>query len=285
VWGVVSDIHHNPGISLIVDPWDLFVRGKLDIAFESHSVATFSPGMDLIVLPHPTDRPKHPRTASSRQGRNRYTYTPLKEFRSFRLLEVRPGKRDDQLRGEITVHSATSLVKFRALSYTWGPNLKAYRLWTSEGWLPITAACESALRDIREPDIGILIWVDAICINQDDHHEKTVQIRLIREVFQSAEEVFGWIGEATDDSDDAIQTLLQIRGNPIAGLHISAQSRHLGQAAQRRDLTTGSGDRSMLSSAESGSGAFGSSKKLCWHRMSLSYVALKECPGRICSMP
>ncbi|KAK9425919.1 putative Heterokaryon incompatibility domain-containing protein [Seiridium unicorne] len=79
------------------------------------------------------------------------------------------------------------------------------------GILSITESLDMALRSIRGYDKPIYVWVDAICIDQDNEYEKVSQIRLMRDIFQSAKFVYGWLGPEEDDSSIAIDTLLQIR--------------------------------------------------------------------------
>jgi hypothetical protein len=44
----------------------------------------------------------------------------------------------------------------------------------------------------------LLLWVGAICINQEDLDEKTVQVPLMGEVYSSAELVVIWLGEVSE---------------------------------------------------------------------------------------
>jgi hypothetical protein len=55
------------------------------------------------------------------------------------------------------------------------------------------------------------LWADAICINQDDNKEKSRQIRLIAQVFQSAAFLIAYLGQEEGGSDPALRTLMQIR--------------------------------------------------------------------------
>lgn len=39
-----------------------------------------------------------------------------------------------------------------------------------------------------------LIWIDEICINQDDNEERGTQLQLMSEIYESAQVVFAWLG-------------------------------------------------------------------------------------------
>lgn len=59
-----------------------------------------------------------------------------------------------------------------------------------------------ALRTLRCSDgiTPLLIWADALCINQDDEEEKGKQVQSMRLIYQSATEVSVWLGPEDDSS-------------------------------------------------------------------------------------
>nr|POE65684.1 heterokaryon incompatibility protein 6, or allele [Quercus suber] len=46
------------------------------------------------------------------------------------------------------------------------------------------------------------IWIDAICINQDDVHERSQQVRQIDRIYQSSEQLFIWLGDVDDVEEE-----------------------------------------------------------------------------------
>jgi hypothetical protein len=63
----------------------------------------------------------------------------------------------------------------------------------------------------REPVFqdGLKLWVDAICINQDDYQERGHQISKMRNIYGNAQSVIAFLGEEHSHSDKAID-LVQI---------------------------------------------------------------------------
>jgi hypothetical protein len=53
------------------------------------------------------------------------------------------------------------------------------------------------------------IWVDSICINQKDDKEKEHQVLLMRQIFSKARKVYIWLGKGTEQSDHAIDWLVE----------------------------------------------------------------------------
>jgi hypothetical protein len=59
----------------------------------------------------------------------------------------------------------------------------------------VTTNLFRALSRFRRRSESLVLWVDAICINQNDDVEKLHQIDLMRDVYSSAREVMMWLGE------------------------------------------------------------------------------------------
>src|SRR3569833_1698071 len=93
--------------------------------------------------------------------------------------------------------SGSSTAEYVALSYTCGqPIYESELLADGDAVIPITRNLELALRRIRldctEP---LMIWVDAVSINQKDIEERSRQARLIGKIYSQAKPVMVWLGE------------------------------------------------------------------------------------------
>ncbi|KAG5769211.1 hypothetical protein H9Q72_003483 [Fusarium xylarioides] len=53
-----------------------------------------------------------------------------------------------------------------------------------------------------------LLWVDAICINQDDLDERAQQVALMQQIYSRASSVLVWLGRATEQTVPAFRLLL-----------------------------------------------------------------------------
>jgi hypothetical protein len=105
---------------------------------------------------------------------------------------------------------------FEALSYVWGsqkdPNTAAVELCSGMPLIPSRAffigqGLAICLRNLRYNDSARTLWIDKICINQEDKVEKGVQVGRMRHIFKMASRVVAWIGPEKDDSSVAISTL------------------------------------------------------------------------------
>ncbi|KAF2270450.1 HET-domain-containing protein, partial [Lojkania enalia] len=111
-----------------------------------------------------------------------------------RLLYIENGTRDEPLVCSLRHHDLqdTSL-RFEALSYRWGTEKSDSPLHCHGRGQRIQLSLDSALRRLRLQDRTRILWVDAICISQDDDTEKEHQIQLMRQIYKQASRVLIWI--------------------------------------------------------------------------------------------
>ncbi|TGJ79140.1 hypothetical protein E0Z10_g9625 [Xylaria hypoxylon] len=65
---------------------------------------------------------------------------------------------------------------------------------------------DKALRSLRDKTNKVVLWVDAICINQaDEKVEKTAQTAKMQHIYNKAENVCIWLGDGKGDSKDRSQ--------------------------------------------------------------------------------
>ena len=120
---------------------------------------------------------------------------------------------------DIFVTPISTAPKFKALSYTWGTDDRTHHITLSGADFYVTPSLDSALRHLRPDSSGqsIILWIDQICINQDDEKEKTPQVNLMHQIYTGAEQVIVWLGVAADESDELLGFLSRI-GDEAANL-------------------------------------------------------------------
>lgn len=159
--------------------------------------------------------------------RSLYQSVPL-DFaqEAIRLLHLHPGHFDDPIQCELSVASLSTYEDYdliasdlfgegegpsppyEALSYTWGSHTPQRPVSLNNGAnLGTTENLFQALRNLRRKDRSRVLWVDALCINQHDHKEKSHQIQLMGKIFALAGCVLVWLGVygARSDSVDAVK--------------------------------------------------------------------------------
>ena len=137
-----------------------------------------------------------------------YRYSPLKHEHDIRLLYLLPGSNEAPLSCSLRIVSLSEIPDYEAVSYTWGePIFSASIECSSKGHLPITENLSKALFHLRLANRSRVLWIDAICINQQDPVERSHQVTLLRNTFQRAKNVVVWLGEDTGDAKKAFEIL------------------------------------------------------------------------------
>ena len=126
-----------------------------------------------------------------------------------------------RLLSEHQSQNATALIGFQyaALSYVWGSELKPCVLLCSSRQaaagpadelasfhaIPITASLDSILRGVREniQNAPKYLWIDAVCINQENTDERNDQVLLMGDIYSLAERTFVCLGDDDNDVTEA----------------------------------------------------------------------------------
>jgi hypothetical protein len=163
--------------------------------------------MNPVLIPPP---PKAP-----------YSYTPLADG-FIRLLRLLPDRdKNAPIRCRIFDYPLQGPTQdthlYEALSHVWGStdNPKTIEIEPDDYCLSsavarnmlVTENLHAALSHLRNGFFERIIWIDAICINQADDYEKGQQIQLMARIYASANRVIVWLGEAAEDSDQALEAL------------------------------------------------------------------------------
>jgi hypothetical protein len=77
----------------------------------------------------------------------------------------------------------------------------------SQGSISISRNLDIALRHIRHGKDPRWMWIDALCINQADSDEKSIQVTLMGLVFSQADYVIAWLGPEEQNSQYALELM------------------------------------------------------------------------------
>ena len=138
---------------------------------------------------------------------NPYPYRSLERPNAIRLIRIPPALESDQpLRVSIYHTSLDDLPVYAALSYEW-KNEKPCRLIDCNDSFSIlvTSNCYNALKRLRGKKKTMILWVDAICINQTDTEERNSQVSMMIDIYRSARFTCVWLGKGGLGSDRALK--------------------------------------------------------------------------------
>ncbi|OSS44309.1 hypothetical protein B5807_11033 [Epicoccum nigrum] len=108
-----------------------------------------------------------------------YVYEPLDVSQvSFRLVRLVQGE-DSDIKCDLfhaAIYDAEDAIEYEALSYTWGSNDKPHCIEINGRSLNVTKSLLEALQHLRQKNEDRILWIDAICIDQNDHKERGHQV-------------------------------------------------------------------------------------------------------------
>jgi hypothetical protein len=145
-----------------------------------------------------------------------YPGLPLTLEDDIRLVEIQPGKYSDPICCSLLSTRLQKAAEYEALSYTWGDPLHKEPIFFQDSTngtsheLLVTTNCVAALRQIRKLRGSRLVWIDAICIDQNEVDERNHQLGLMAQIYTQAKRVVIYLGESSNDSNSAMDWIRQI---------------------------------------------------------------------------
>jgi hypothetical protein len=124
-----------------------------------------------------------------------YMHIPLclSSRHEVRLLDLWPGRPEDPILCDIRHASLQDDPEYEALSYTWatqeGDGSLSQTITCCGQVLNVSRTCEAALRKLRRHGLKRTLWVDMICIDQQNIAERNHQVELMDEIYSSAARV------------------------------------------------------------------------------------------------
>ncbi|KAI2462917.1 heterokaryon incompatibility protein-domain-containing protein [Annulohypoxylon bovei var. microspora] len=148
-------------------------------------------------------------------------YQKIKPWQT-RILRIEPTTQFDRLIvctllvADVIIHEGLGVVEedgpkeipYEALSYTWGAPVFSLPIQINGVDFFITENLDSALRHLRLTDSKRYLWVDALCINQFDVREKSVQVGRMFSIYQKARRVVAWNSGWTERKSTILSTVL-----------------------------------------------------------------------------
>jgi hypothetical protein len=118
-----------------------------------------------------------------------------------------------------------------AISYCWDPTSAKRGMFIDMQSLAISETVLEVLNQVlasqQATGSNERLWIDQICINQDDGNEKLDQIFRMGEIYSKAEKVFIWLGPTANQSDVAFADLKGMVDDVLALNQATATRAHV----------------------------------------------------------
>lgn len=129
----------------------------------------------------------------SRIERRQFRYTPLPQG-FIRVLELHPGKSNDIISFDFVIVQLSKDPSFEALSYEWLEKKGSVPVQCADDRILVTPNCAAALRSLRSESDSRALWIDAVCIDQENKDEVNDQVAMMTDIYRKAKNVIMWLG-------------------------------------------------------------------------------------------
>lgn len=136
-----------------------------------------------------------------------------------RLLVLDATTTTGEISRELVVRKLSPQLEYHALSYAWNGIAKSRQILINAEHIPVTESVHNALLNLRSivassrrkgnGDIDNLpIWIDAVCINQDDTQERNEQVRQMERIYSIATKVLVYLGPVPTGTRNELSFLM-----------------------------------------------------------------------------
>ena len=136
-------------------------------------------------------------------------YNHLENSDEIRLLYLLPraNEEDDMIRCSIKHVKLSESPVYEALSYMWGPKGDSKPICLEANIRYVRENLWTALYYLRLKGEVRVLWIDAICINQNDIRERNYQVTQMGRIYSNGSRAVVWLGESNQDSTLAFSVL------------------------------------------------------------------------------
>lgn len=145
-----------------------------------------------------------------------FLYAPLdQDSRQIRLLVLHAGSLGSPI--EFCLETASfengkPSPRYEALSYEWGSSTTCKAIFSNDCPIQVRENLWYALDALRHATESRVLWIDALCINQNDISERNHQVQQMADIYSQAACVLVWLGTATQQSRTAMAHLRKLKG-------------------------------------------------------------------------
>nr|OQO16477.1 hypothetical protein B0A51_13963 [Rachicladosporium sp. CCFEE 5018] len=125
------------------------------------------------------------------------------ESGSFRYLELECGQRDDPLVVRLIPCLLENAPAFEAISYHWDVHAPPELVHYDGVAVNVSGTISSLLYQLRCKNKPRKLWIDEMCINQQDVDEVTSQVKQMGRIYATARGVIIWLGDADGSTSEA----------------------------------------------------------------------------------
>jgi hypothetical protein len=124
---------------------------------------------------------------SQSPGPSQYQYEPLPDPRTHvRLIQIQQCHPDTTIQCKFTSWLLEDAPAYHAILYTWGDPKLTPNILINHKNMIVRSNCEYALQQAYATCPVAYVWIDTICINQQDSEEKGHQVGIMADFYRQA---------------------------------------------------------------------------------------------------
>lgn len=156
---------------------------------------------------------------------------------STRFLQVLPAQDEGIVRCRLYEGSIDS-TDFKALSYVWGSPDTIHRVFVNDKAFDVRENLFRFLQKAQVDYVNVPLWVDALCIDQNNIRERNWQVQQMTAIYEHAFEVLVWLQDVlkTPESLQYLENDAEARDRAEARRQVMCQ---LVDASTNRDVYSG----------------------------------------------
>lgn len=156
-------------------------------------------------------------------------HTLPRELNTIRIITIRPGRPADPIVCDLHIGDLQK-EEYEALSYVWGPANFIRKVSINGKTAYVTDQLYGAMKRLRYSDKPRPIWIDALCIDQNDIDDRARQVSQMRQIYASATRVVIWLGTSPWGLEDAF---LRAKQRPPPTAYGSGATRAVSRLLQK----------------------------------------------------
>ena len=129
------------------------------------------------------------------------------QAKEIRLLQIHPGAFSDEILCSLCTTVLTEKPQYDALSYVWGEKHAETPVLVDGTPVRVTENLDAAMRHLRQHDQSLVVWIDALCIDQENTPERNHQVAMMGDIYRGAQEVVAWLGELDVETDKVLSMI------------------------------------------------------------------------------
>lgn len=148
----------------------------------------------------------------------KFRYKPIDLSKdAIRVVRLCRGYYDERIRCELFEAYLDQIegVPYEAVSYTWGNQSNEESILLDGKESLITSNLIEALRCLRLVRQDRILWIDALCIDQQNDLEKGHQVARMKKIFEYAEQVNIWLGPSNSDIEELMSSAWELRRHDL----------------------------------------------------------------------